>query len=280
MNEKVLVAIPLYNKKKFIINTINSVLKQKYKNYKIWILDNKSQDNSKKLIKKKFGKLLKNKIRYQWFNKHVSLRDNFQRILEYKRLNKYKYLKILCADDCLHKDYLYEAVSKLDSTNDEFFGFNSNLIYKNKNKKLYKRQYGFFGFEKIFSILFYNKIGCPSTIMLKTKFLKNQSFPKNYIYSGDLLFLLKFYARNKRIIFSKKNLVYFELGDQNTETNQLYGSKSMIDDRYKMKKKIIPLCYNGFLKMLNSNIVKIILYFEILYFKIFNYKLLRKYTRV
>lgn len=276
MFPKVLVAIPAYNKENYIANSIKSILRQTFTDYKILILDNKSTDNTKKLISKKFKRYINNKIEYKYFNQHVNIRDSFQRILKYKNLKKFKYLKILCADDCIHKDYLKLAIKSLDKSEPKFFGFGSNLVYKNKKKFLNKRNYGFYGFEKILSIFFKNFIGCHSTIMLKTSFLKNKKFTKDLVYSGDLFFYLNFYLKGKKLIFSKKYLTYFEIGEKKTETNKLFGTKIMINDRKKMRDKIISKLYKNNKKKFALFISKIIFFIEKIYFGIFNFKIFNK----
>ena len=45
------IVIPLYNKEKFIKNTINSVLRQSYKDFELVIVDDGSTDDSVNIVK-------------------------------------------------------------------------------------------------------------------------------------------------------------------------------------------------------------------------------------
>ena len=46
------IIMPNFNKGKFILKAVNSVLDQSYENWKLYIIDDNSNDNSKKIIKK------------------------------------------------------------------------------------------------------------------------------------------------------------------------------------------------------------------------------------
>ena len=55
-NDKIDIIMPNYNKGKFIYKSIKSVLKQSYKNWNLYIIDDNSKDNSRQVIKKFKGK--------------------------------------------------------------------------------------------------------------------------------------------------------------------------------------------------------------------------------
>ena len=44
------IIMPNFNKGKFILKAVNSVIGQSYKNWKLYIIDDNSNDNSKKII--------------------------------------------------------------------------------------------------------------------------------------------------------------------------------------------------------------------------------------
>ena len=51
-NKKIDIIMPNYNKSEFLRKAINSVLSQSYKNWKLYIIDDHSSDDSSKILKK------------------------------------------------------------------------------------------------------------------------------------------------------------------------------------------------------------------------------------
>ena len=71
------IILPNYNKEFFLQETINSVLNQSYKNWKLVIVDNCSTDNSKTIIEK-FRKNKKIDIIHLKKNMGVSFSRNWE----------------------------------------------------------------------------------------------------------------------------------------------------------------------------------------------------------
>ncbi len=59
--EKTLVSIvvPVYNSEKFILDTIDTVEKQSYKNWELIFVDDCSKDNSTKIIKEQLKMIIR-----------------------------------------------------------------------------------------------------------------------------------------------------------------------------------------------------------------------------
>jgi len=88
------VIMPNYNKGKFLEESINSVIKQKYKNWKLFIIDNFSNDNSRNIIDKFQGKFENIYIVYLKKNMGAAFSRNLG-----IRLSKSKYISFLDSDD-------------------------------------------------------------------------------------------------------------------------------------------------------------------------------------
>ena len=65
------VILPNYNKSEFLIEAINSVLSQTYKNWVLYIVDDKSSDNSWRIIENTSN--LKNIIKIKLKKKYVTV---------------------------------------------------------------------------------------------------------------------------------------------------------------------------------------------------------------
>ena len=70
------VIMPNYNKAKFLDESINSVINQKYKDWNLFIIDNFSNDNSKNILEKFENKFPNIKIIYLSINMGAAFSRN------------------------------------------------------------------------------------------------------------------------------------------------------------------------------------------------------------
>ena len=84
------VIMPNYNKAKFLDESINSVINQKYKDWNLFIIDNFSNDNSKNILEKFENKFPNIKIIYLSRNMGAAFSRNLG-----LRLSKAEYISFL-----------------------------------------------------------------------------------------------------------------------------------------------------------------------------------------
>ena len=112
---------------KFLKRSIDSIISQTYKNWEIIFFDNKSSDNSSKIVKRFNDK----RIRYFKSNKFLNLYN--ARNLAIKRA-KGRYITFLDTDDLWTKDKLQTQLSFL-LKNKEYKIIYSNYFFLDEIKK-------------------------------------------------------------------------------------------------------------------------------------------------
>jgi len=104
-NPKVTIGVLCYNEEKNLRAFFKSISKQTYKNLEIIVSDNKSNDNSKKIlyeIKKKNPK-----IKLNFFEKNTGVWNNLLQILE---MSSADYIVFASPGDILHKKFIEECM--------------------------------------------------------------------------------------------------------------------------------------------------------------------------
>jgi len=182
---KVSVIIPNYNASKYIINCIESVLKQTYKDIEIIIVDDGSTDNSVKIIndyKNKYSNI----IFIQQFNQNASVARN--RAIE---IATGEYLYFLDSDDeiCAENTIklLVDNIKDVDLVigNYEIVDENNNII------KIYKNKSEYYGFDNKYRYCGISPV--PSNKLYSTKLVKeNNIYFANVRIGQDLNFYLKY----------------------------------------------------------------------------------------
>tara|TARA_B100000963_G_scaffold227335_1_gene198275 strand:+ start:6404 stop:8485 length:2082 start_codon:yes stop_codon:yes gene_type:complete len=215
--------IPLYNKKNFIINSVNSALNQKTKRFnKIIVINDGSTDG---------GELLVNKIFQQ--NKYVEIYNQNNSGSSEARNTGVKYSKadfvvFLDADDQLHKKYLLclhlmlnkHPNSKIFSSKHHNIYENLDLINNSMNLKLFNTNIIKLH-NPIFNYSFNQRIFCSSGICIERNLIQKNSFPKNANVGEDIYVWLKIFREN-HLIYYDEELIYIFKNSENRSV-QLYN---------------------------------------------------------
>lgn len=143
MKPLVSIIISNFNKEKFLFNCLKSCFKQNYKNFEVIIVDNESNDNSIKIIKKfKKIKLISKKKTYT-----SPALNQLNSIIQGIKISKGKIICLLDSDDYFKKNKLETVVNFFKKNYNEKLICdipinkfrNKNIIFKyKKNRQLYK----------------------------------------------------------------------------------------------------------------------------------------------
>ena len=179
---KVSIILPNYNSSKTIVATINSILKQTYKNWELIIVDDCSDKKTKNILSK-FKKKKKIKI----FNNEKNIGAGQCRNIAIKKSNSY-YLAFIDSDDLWEENKLKMQINFMQKSNYDF----TYTYYKTftVNKKIIKtiktpQKFDFQSFIKNTSIATSSMI-VVRNLANKTKFY-NTKICEDYYYKCQLL---------------------------------------------------------------------------------------------
>lgn len=215
LNRSIIISIiiPTFNREKFIVKSVESVLNQTFNNIEIIIIDDCSNDNTQKVIKKIKDK----RIKYIKLNqkKGASYARNIGIILA-----KGEFISFQDSDDIYHFDKLEKQLKNLYKSNSDF-DFCKICVHYNKTfQNIYPKTE--INIENLYNILVSkgNFISTQSILVKKKCLLKNLfdiSLPRLQDY--DLVLRL---IPNLKVSFTNETLV--ELYRQN-DSISLFKSK-------------------------------------------------------
>lgn len=234
------VIIPYYHKKKYILSTIKSVIKQTYKNLEIILIyDEENKDNLNFIIN-----LCKIDKRIKLIVNKKNLGASLSRNLGIKK-SKGQYLAFIDADDLWSK-YKLETQFNYMKKNNIKISHTSYKIINDLNHIIGQRIAR--NFSNINDLLKSCDIGL-STVLLKKSILENKLKFPNIKTKEDFVLWLKIISKKHKIYAIKKNLVKWR------KLNKSLSSSSM--------QKLID-GFNVYYKYMNFNLLKSMYYLFIL----------------
>jgi glycosyltransferase involved in cell wall biosynthesis len=209
MQPLISVITPVYNSEKFLKSAIKSVINQTYKNWELIIINDNSNDDSHKIIKKYKSKKIKYFVNPKTFGAGYSRNVG-------TRIAKGRYITFIDSDDIWHKNYLLKTYNFLKKNNYDFV-FTS---YFWMNEDGFKK--GIFQVPKKIdykTILKSNPISC-LTRMYDTKYIGKIYSPKLKIRQ-DYVFCLKILKRIKFAYGLNDPLAYRRLRSSSLSNNKI-----------------------------------------------------------
>lgn len=245
MNNEILVSIciPCYNAENTIKDTIKSILVQTYTNIEIIICDNRSTDNTVKIIKA----IDDTRIKLYENETNIGLILNFQKALDYANG---KYIKMLCADDKITKDCIEKQLTVFINNQDKNLALviSEKKIINEKNKVLFIKKFpgksGIHnGLSTIKRTLLYgtNIFGEPGSVMFKREIAQLTS---GFLIDNELMYVvdLNFYCqllKHGNLYVIKEPLFFFRViktsGTAGFKWKQAVIFNQLIDKYYKEK---------------------------------------------
>lgn len=223
------VVIPLYNKEKAIIATLQSVLAQTYTDYEVIVVDDGSTDNSLQVVQERICELDTERVRViHQENGGVSSARN-RGIKEAKG----EYIALLDGDDLWEPTFLEEQVKLIqDFPQAAMWGVNTAFI---KNGKCRKWQQGmgdgFRGYVENYFGTLHNDLFCSSSVVIRKKIFENVGYFDERISSSEDLDMWYRIILKYPVVFYDKVLVYY---NQDAENRVAYDT----DVRFPLTKDI------------------------------------------
>ena len=197
---KISIIIPYYRKKRFIKQTLNSVINQTYKNIEVILIydDDKKQDLNyiKKLIK---------------IDKRITLIINKKNIGAGNSRNKGifkstgKFICFIDSDDYWKKNKLKSQIDFMKKNNFDFSHTDYQVIDENKKILASRKAKNFIKFDEL---LYSCDIGLSTVMIRKKLFSKKMKFPKLKT-KEDFVLWLNFVKSGVNIHALNNNLVYW-----------------------------------------------------------------------
>ena len=232
LNPLVSVVTPVYNREKYLVECIESILSQTYENFEFIIINDNSSDSTANIIKD-----------YSLQDSRIKLLENDKNIgatLSFNRgfgIAQGKYIARMDSDDISLSDRLKNQVNIFESWHDlEVLGTGAILIDHNA-KEIGRRQFPS-DFKRIKSIL---NTGVPvfdPSVMMRTSTLKETMGFDNRLAPADDYHLWLTLFKKKKIISNIDNyLIKYRLHDSNL---------SKLESREQLRKSFLALqIYNS-----------------------------------
>ena len=194
------IIMPNYNKAEFIEEAIKSVLKQSYKYWKLYIIDDNSKDKSKIIF------LKKNKGPATCRNIGISLSKSY-------------YLSFLDSDDYWPKNKLSSQINFMNVNNVKF-SYTDYMSFHKNNKNFLKRT----NVPSIFNLKSFSRNSSinTSTMILRRNIIKKVKF-RNIQKHEDYIFKCEVFKKNKNLFAKKfnKTHAYYRILKNSRSRNKL-----------------------------------------------------------
>ena len=166
-NMLVSIIVTSYNYQQYIKDTINSVLKQTYKNLELIVIDDASTDSSVEIIKEIAGN--DSRIKLILNNENLGLKKSIQKALKEA---SGEWISFLESDDLWREDYLEKKVKIIEQDRHFGFIFNDVELFGETIKKSFPKTKGVFPRSMFYEFGISNPVLTMSCVMVKKNLLE------------------------------------------------------------------------------------------------------------
>lgn len=209
MEDLISIVIPCYNRENIILDALNSVLNQTYKNIEVIIVDDASTDNTYKLFEK-FGD---NRVRYYRYEKNQGA--CYARNYGVERAQG-KYIAFQDSDDIWHFDKLEKQCNDIIQSNADFVYCGMNRVDKQNTKSFYYPQNDFKGSDAVLEQLLVDNMISTQTILMKREVSEKIQFDVTFRRYQDWDYAIQAAKAGINMYYRKEALV-----DSEIQTNSI-----------------------------------------------------------
>ena len=240
-DDKISVVIPTYNRGYSIIECLNSVLEQTYKNIEILVIDDCSTDNTESLI----SKIEDDRVKYIKLNEKKGA--SFARNIGIKYATG-KYISFQDSDDIYHKDKIEKQYKNLIKKNSEIDFCRVCLHFNSSFKATFPREYQEKKIRrrKILEELCNGNFISTQSLLISNFLIKNTLFDLRFSRLQDYDLILRLLP-NKKISYTKEVLIelYRKNDSIGSDTKKLNESLHLLSlKEYKINCKKDSFLYN------------------------------------
>jgi len=259
MSPQVSIIMNCHNGEKFLYSSLDSIMKQSYKNWELIFWDNNSSDNSSKIVKAINDK----RIKYFFSQKYENLYKARNLALEKTNGN---FISFLDTDDIWNEYFLEKCLKEIKKDNCRLV-YTKYFIKNEINNKIYVSEKKDLPSGFITKNLLRKNIVGINCVLIEKKVFDNERFNPKYQIIGDYDFFVKISLKNKFHALQEPLITYRHHSENFTNKNMRLHIEEYQYWINENKSNFKSICY---LLLVNLNLMKLKLKLFLLNFKIYN----------
>lgn len=255
MKKKISILMTVYNSEKYVSKSIQSILNQTYKNFEFIIVDDFSNDKTRKILKKIKNKKVKIYLLQKRFGRTKALNYGLKKC-------RSNIIAIQDADDISNKKRVLISMNELNKDDSTGLVATNFDVINEKGKTLKKLNNSLQIVRDKSNLKFINTIA-HSSIIFKKDHLPYSKYDESFIYAQDYKLILSF-LRFSKIKILKKKLLKLRVYKENMSSASSYKKTRVKENLRLLNYSLAYLKPNAFEKskiyiMKIKNYIKIFL---------------------